>query len=383
MQAAPTPEHEAKRLAALRSYNILDSQAEKIFDDLVELASEVCGVPIALISLIDEERQWFKARKGLDASQTSREVAFCSHAILGSEIMQVPDASLDHRFADNPLVTNYPSIRFYAGAPLETHDGHRLGTLCVIDRKPNELNEIQKRALKLLSSQVVHIIESRKERKVLFDQVQEEIDLADRAAKAQVYLDAILRSALDYFVLIAPNMEVIAFNDFADDRCLKYTGKRMEVGRLITEFILEQNRAFFILNFQKAVKGETVAGEIEIEHADAITTKVWVRFKFTPAIDGQGNIIGVGLNMVNIQHRKEIQQLALEQNHRLDDIARIQSHELRGPLASILGLIRLIDSSQLSPEDAKLFELLASSSTKLDDVIREVVKTTYIPKTDR
>jgi len=380
MQAARIPKDEGKRLAALRSYKILDTSSEQIFDDLVELASDICGVPIALISLVDEERQWFKARKGLDPSQTSREVAFCSHAILGTEVMQVPDATLDHRFADNPLVTNYPSIRFYAGAPLQTSAGHSLGTLCVIDRKPNLLSEHQMKALSLLSAQVVYILESRKERMSLLKQLEEEIVIGEETARAKLHLSAIMRSALDFFVLISPSMEVLAFNEFAASSIFRYLGKHIKTQHLATEYVLAEHQANFILNFQQSLKGEVIISETQLELAGEVSSKVWVRYKYSPAYDSHGTIIGVAFNMVNIQHRKEIQDLALRQNMRLNDIARIQSHELRGPLASILGLIKLIDAGNLPPEDAKFFGLMTESANKLDEVIHEVVKTSYILK---
>ena len=158
----PLPADEDERIEELRRYHILDTGAETAYDDLVHLASHICGTPIALVSLVDAQRQYFKARVGLEATETPRDVAFCAHAILKPELMIVPDAAADARFAENPLVRADPKIRFYAGSPLVTPQGHSMGTLCVIDRIPRTLDETQREALKVLGRQVVTLLELRR-----------------------------------------------------------------------------------------------------------------------------------------------------------------------------------------------------------------------------
>ena len=158
----PLPANEQRRLEALRRYEVLDTPSEPMFDDIAFIASVIAQTPIALMSLIDSERQWFKARVGLDSTETPREHAFCSYTILGDDTMIVEDARQDARFANNPLVTASPHIRFYAGAPLSDREGNALGSLCVIDQKPRTLDETQQKALAALSRSLIKHLELKK-----------------------------------------------------------------------------------------------------------------------------------------------------------------------------------------------------------------------------
>jgi signal transduction histidine kinase len=167
MIAPPIPVNEKERLHELYKYELLDSVYEQEFDDIVQLASRLCNAPISTISLIDFDRQWFKAKTGLNDSESERNVSFCAHAINQDIMMEVPDVTVDERFFDNPLVLGDPNIRYYAGMPLITSSGYKLGTLCVIDRMPRKLDPEQTFALKVLSKQVIKLFELRTRQKEL------------------------------------------------------------------------------------------------------------------------------------------------------------------------------------------------------------------------
>jgi GAF domain-containing protein len=177
--ATPVPiKDDAARVASLQKYAILDTEPEQAFDDLALLASYICNTPIALISLIDENRQWFKSKVGLSVRETPREIAFCDVAIRQPGVLIVPDTLKDERFRDNPMVVSEPKIRFYAGAPLINEDGYALGTICVVDRCPRDFGPLQEAALQALSRLVLAQLEFRRNlallKEALSDRTEEE-----------------------------------------------------------------------------------------------------------------------------------------------------------------------------------------------------------------
>jgi len=225
---AVTPPRELSRLAALLRYEILDTPDESDFDDFTQLAAYICETPIALISLVDDHRQWFKSRLGLDVSETPRELSFCTHTIEGQGIFEVSDAQLDRRFNSNPLVTGDPHIRFYAGAPLTSPDGYNLGTLCVIDREPRQLSEAQRGALARLSRQIMRLFEERLQAH----------RFADQAAMQQ----ALLNSAASAMLVTTADGRVTGVNPTAE-RLFGYPEK-MLVGERLTDALFPQDALF-------------------------------------------------------------------------------------------------------------------------------------------
>lgn len=195
---APKPKNDQQRLKVLWQYDVLDTVPEEVFDDLTDLAAHICEAPIALISLIDEDRQWFKSKVGMTIEETSRDISFCAHAIASDGLFIVSDATKDKRFQQNPLVTGEPKIRFYAGAPLVTPDGHALGTLCVLDKAPRTLTTDQQQALRVLAHHVMTQLELRRHARELAgareDTHQTQADL--RRARAEI---ARLRAQVERF----------------------------------------------------------------------------------------------------------------------------------------------------------------------------------------
>ena len=174
MKTPRIPDNEGERLQVLKEYSILDTLPERDFEDITKIASEICQTPISLITLIDSNRQWFKSNRGLNVTETPRDFAFCAHAINTPEsILTVQDSRVDERFADNPLVTGYPHVVFYAGVPLINPEGFSLGTLCVIDNKPRVLSESQLESLRALSNQVVKLFELKKTNRLLKESQKE------------------------------------------------------------------------------------------------------------------------------------------------------------------------------------------------------------------
>ncbi|HEX2549641.1 MAG TPA: GAF domain-containing protein, partial [Gammaproteobacteria bacterium] len=164
MKIPPIPDNEEERLKALYSYKILDTAEEKVFNTIVSLAASICDVPISSVTLIDKDRQWFKASKGFEPGvrETPREIAFCGHTILQDEFFEIKDATEDPRFEDNPSVTGAPHIVYYGGVPILNPEGYKIGTLCVIDKKPRELTDLQKVQIKYLSEIAMALMEAKK-----------------------------------------------------------------------------------------------------------------------------------------------------------------------------------------------------------------------------
>ena len=269
----PLPKNEAERLQALQQYAILDTFPEQEFDDLARLAALICGTPIALVSFVDAKRQWFKARIGLDVSETSRDVSFCGHAILQPDLLVIPDALEDERFRSNPLVTGEPHIRFYAGAPLVTQDGLALGTICVADKVPHDLGEPQREALKSLSRLAVAELQLRRSVSDLSHAIRER-------RRTEKEIDQLFNLSLDmlciagfdgYFKRVNPAWERVLGIPLAD-----------LLARPYVEFVHPDDRESTLAEGEKLVEGgETISFENRYRRGDG--RYLWLLWNAIPS----------------------------------------------------------------------------------------------------
>ena len=254
----PVSVTEDARLAELLSYGILDSEPEQAYDDITLLASQICETPVALVSLIDQERQWFKSKVGVTVSETARDIAFCAHAITRpDELFVVENAPQDPRFAENPLVVDDPSIRFYAGAPLTTSSGHAMGTLCVIDDVPRELEPGQLDSLRALARMVVAQLELRQARDIAQEADRNKmIFLANMSHEIRTPLNAILG--------LSELMAAQAFGPLGDDHYLEYAGDINASGEHLLELMND------ILDLSRIEADELRLDESEVDLVELV-----------------------------------------------------------------------------------------------------------------
>ena len=298
------PDDEAERLEKLRSLALLDSPAEAEYDDLALLAAQLCGTPIALVSLIDAGRQWFKSRVGLDPAETSREVSFCGHAIHGREPFIVADAAADPRFSGNPLVTGEPRIRFYAGMPLHFGDGSALGTLCVIDRMPKILTAEQRHALAALGRQAERLLELRATESRLRDSEALHRLMIEEAADPIYRLDQEGR---------------ISYGNPALTKLLGYSMAEL-TGLHWTKLIVAESRAAEQAYFNGRLQDESLSQPHEFEVAAKNGDRLWLRVT-AHAVTTAGKITGYHAMGHDVTDRRQTQAALQEANRLLQEQA--------------------------------------------------------------
>lgn len=331
-----TPADEVERLLSLRAYSILDTDPEAAFDGLAKIAAHIFGAPIGLVSLVDADRQWFKARYGLDAPETPRDISFCGHAVADGRGLVVPDAHEDERFADNPLVTGPLRIRFYAGAPLRTPDGFTLGTLCALDRKPLQPSESQLETLGLLATQVVDQLEARRGRMELAQQ------RADARAASERY-SVIFETMAEGVVVQNSDGEILSANPAAERvlglSCDQMAGRTSmdPAWRAVHEngepFPGEDHPAMVCIRSAKKLQNVIMGvhkptGEL-----------TWIRITSVPRLVADGQVKEVVTTFHDITELKQVTARAHEQERlaMVGTLAAGVGHEINNPLAFVMG----------------------------------------------
>lgn len=357
------PRKELERLQAVDRFLKLKISREDELQELVNYAAEICETPIAMITLIDADTQHIRYRVGTDLTQTARADAFCNYTILHEGIFIVPDTGKDERFVDHPYRKGATNIQFYAGASLTTVDGINLGSLCVLDHHPKQLSAVQQRMLGILSKQVVHILE--------FDYSLEVLKTQFLDSKAnEIKLKALFESSNACHLLVGKDMDILYFNRTLADFMLDKHGQRMELGAPILDYVGDDFIESFEANFRRALEGEKITFENSLWHGDL---EIWWQFNFSPAYDAEGVIIGVSYTASDISELKKSQQEGDSKKRALDRIALMQSHQIRGPLSSILGLVDILYHTGL-PEVATEVGMLKRAADQLDHIIKRLVE---------
>lgn len=358
--------NETFRLQAVQKFYDLSGNIAGELQRLTEIAAHVCETPMALITMIHRDKQYFLGKVGVVVSETDRDISFCTHTIKTDDLLVIPDTLEDERFVNHSQVRGFPYIRFYAGAPLTTEDGFNVGSICVLDKKPHILTEKQAELLRTLSQQAVRLME-------LNITLQYTSRLLDNQESTAMKLRSILDSSNVHHILLGKNYEILAYNKAAYRFIKKVTGKGYIPGDNILAYSTPATEDIFKECYQKALKGEYIHAERKVNYYN--TAPSWWEISYSPARDPEGNIIGVAFNASNIDDRKKVEEQITLQNSTLKNIAQLQSHQARGPLASIIGLVQIIKEEEYK-HDETLIAHLDKAVQQLDENIREIVSKT-------
>jgi len=359
-----TAHTEKERLQIVRQFSELDFSNNQELKDIVKLATKIYQAPIALITLMGEDQQLIKIKAGTNVESNSREDSFCKYLVGAKEVLVVPDATKDERFRNNPAVRGACNVRFYAGAPLISASGDHLGSLCVFDHKVHEFSEDQKEMLAILSKQVVKLLELKMSLGIIETQ-------NEKVASSETKLRAFFNSSTSCHVLISTDLEILDFNKATFQFIKEIKGMQIQNGTSILDYIREDNRPEFIRSFNEVLTGKPTKKDILINHAEGKV--LWWNLSFLPVKDNNGNIISVSYTATNINESKMQMQAICAQNESLKNIAHIQSHEYRRPVASIIGIMDIIKGENYKPDKESLL-MMEAAVGELDEKIKGVIK---------
>lgn len=352
------------------SFFDLDYENDVELQEVIELMADACKTPISLITLLDEHTQYIKLQKGLDATTIPRPLSFCTHALQQNEVMIVEDTLKDARFINNPMVTGAPNVRFYAGVPLVTVDGHKIGSICVVDVVPHKLSAHQQLILKILGKQVMKVLELKIGVKIL-KRNQKEVEIQrEFIDDASIRLRSFFESSTNFHVLLGKNGEVIDFNKTAFNFVKAAHNADMKRGDQLEQYIAPSFVTTFLDRYYMALKG-TISTEMGSTDYGKMGT-IWWEATFEPARDKYNDIIGISYIIRNVTERQLKEQKIIDQNQSLVNIAHIQAHEFRGPLTTIMGLMNLIKEEDYTAQPLH-FHFMEQAIFKLDEKIKKII----------
>lgn len=362
---------EELRLHAVKQFEELDLQSDRDLVYTIMLAAKVCETALSFISIIDDETEWVKVSNGVDYKKIPIALSFCQHAMKSNRLFIVNDMLKDSRFRNHPSVTGGSKYRFYASFPLITCDGYRVGTFCIGDTKPHTLTNKQKATLKMLSKHAASLMDLQLSVAQL-DQSFVDIKLV-RESKSdnEVKLRSMFESFTDAYYLLGKDGEVLDFNRTAYNFVLEVFDEKLTQGAIMSKYLTKSYVDTFALHYKNALKGEKALLERQADFG--IHGKIWWECVFEPVRNDSAEIIGVSYVSRNINERKANEAEILAQNKSLLKIGEIQAHEYRAPLATILGLLDIIEL-----EDYHLTKeyivMLQHAARKLDHRIMDVIK---------
>ncbi len=412
---APIPIDEARRLENLRGYEVLDTPPEQAFEDLTLLAAHICEVPMAMVAFVDEKRQWFKSRRGLDVSETARDVAFCAHAVLNpAEVMEVPDTLNDPRFCNNPLVTGEPHVRFYAGAPLVSPDHRTLGTICVMDQKPRHLTDDQLAALRALSRRVVAQLEWRREqrriaeetmrrghagpsrereqshaglgreearrllaieeksRRALLSVLEDEKKAGRELRESEERFRQLIENSTDVIIVI-DGAGVIGFQSPSMQRSLGYKPEELQ-GKSVLDIIHPDDKPAAVESIQRAISNPDAPRPIEyrIRHRD----ESWRIFQsIGKSMVGSSGRIEIVVNSRDVTESRLLEEkfLRAQRMEAIGTLASGVAHDLNNILTPMLMVAGLLKETLADQRDRDMLTLVEGSARRGASIISQLL----------
>ena len=374
MPAAPLPANETQRLRALRELNLLDTEPEERFDRITRLAARVLGVPIAYVTLVDENRQFMKSRYGSDMVQSSRDSAFCSHAILDNKQLVIPDAKMDDRFSDNPLVLDKPHIRFYIGSPIAAKDGSLVGTLCVIDRKPRIPSEEDLAFLRDLAL----IAQSELNYNVLSSAYQSQQSTEEQLRLGEARFREIVDIPGKFVWETTPEGKTLFISDRVEEVLGYSTGDMKKRG--FFECIIPEDSVIATAKFYYAAQKAQRFSDLEFRSMTKSGDLIWLSARGAPMLDADGKLIGYRGICEDITERKQIQEeviaakeAAESANKAKSEFLANMSHEIRTPMNAMIGMTGLLLGTTLNSEQRDYAQTIRQSADALLTIISDIL----------